>query len=38
VYFEGHNKKNLRIKCFDDTSSLDVYLHEISLSELQYLL
>ena len=38
VYFEGANKKNIRIKSFDDTSMLDIYLQEISLSELRDLL
>jgi hypothetical protein len=38
VFFEGDNKKNVRIRSFDDTASLDVYLKEINLSELQDLL
>ena len=38
VFFEGNNKKNIRIRGFDDTASLDIYLREISLSELQDLL
>jgi hypothetical protein len=38
VYFESTNKKNIRIICFDDTSSLDVYLKEINISELKQLL
>jgi len=38
VFFEGENKKSIRIKSFDDTASLEVYLKEISLSELQHLL
>lgn len=38
VYFEGENKKNFRIRSFDDTGMLDIYLKEISLTELQHLL
>ncbi|HZH37343.1 MAG TPA: hypothetical protein VEX65_08710 [Flavisolibacter sp.] len=37
VYFEGESKKSFRIKSFDDTGSLDVYLRNINLSELQHL-
>lgn len=37
VFFEGNNKKNIRIKGFDDTATLDLYLKEISLSELEHL-
>jgi hypothetical protein len=38
VYFEGDNKKSIRIKSFDDTASLDVYLAEINIAELKQLL
>lgn len=38
VYFETQNKKKMRIKSFDDTASLDIYLREINISELQQLL
>lgn len=38
VFFEGNNKKNIRLKGFDDTAALDVYLKEINLSELEHLL
>ena len=37
-HVEGDNKKNVRIRSFDDTLSLDVYLREINISELQHLL
>lgn len=38
VYFEGDNKKSIRIKSFDDIASLDVYLAQINITELQQLL
>jgi hypothetical protein len=38
VYFEAQNKKNFRIKSFDDTAALDEYLKEINISELKQLL
>lgn len=38
VYFEAYNKKNMRIKSFDDTSQLDVYLKQINITELKQLL
>lgn len=38
VYFETHNKKKMRIISFDDTASLDIYLQDINISELQQLL
>ncbi|HEV7331780.1 MAG TPA: hypothetical protein VGN63_12145 [Flavisolibacter sp.] len=38
VYFEAYNKKDMRIKSFDDTALLDAYLREINISELQQLL
>jgi hypothetical protein len=38
VYFEAYNKKNMRIRSFDDTALLDVYLKEINISELKQLL
>lgn len=38
VFFEGMNRKKIRIRSFEDTAALDIYLQEISLSELQHLL
>jgi hypothetical protein len=38
VFFEVENKKNFRIKSFDNTAGLDIYLKEINISELQQLL
>jgi hypothetical protein len=38
VFFESCNKKNIRIRSFDDMASLDMYLREINISELQQLL
>ena len=38
VFFEGEAKKNIRIKSFDDTAALDIYLREISLAEIAHLL
>ena len=38
VYFEAYNKKNMRIRSFDDTALLDVYLKQVNISELKQLL
>lgn len=38
VFFESSNKKNIRIRSFDDMGSLDVYLRKINISELKQLL
>jgi hypothetical protein len=38
VFFESKNKKNIRIRSFEDTASLDVYLRKINISELRQLL
>lgn len=38
VYFDSVNNNSIRIRSFDDTASLDIYLKEINLSELQHIL
>lgn len=38
VFFDSVNNNSIRIRSFEDTTSLGVYLKEINLSELQDLL
>jgi hypothetical protein len=38
VFFDSVDKNSIRIRSFDDLASLDIYLKEINLSELQPLL
>ncbi|HYO21543.1 MAG TPA: hypothetical protein VER36_03990 [Flavisolibacter sp.] len=38
VFFETAVEDKVSIRCFDDTTSLDIYLKEINISALQQLL
>lgn len=38
VYFDSTNNNSIRIRSFDDIASLDIYLKEINISELQHIL
>ena len=38
VFFETTTEDRVTIRCFDDTSSLDIYLRNINISALQQLL
>jgi hypothetical protein len=38
VLFDGHQLQGPKIKCFDIDESLDIYLEQVNIDEVQYLL
>ena len=36
VYFNGHKSQGPQIKCFEVDESLDIYLEQINIDEIQY--